>query len=64
MAASSGHGGKSRRLRDHVLNCKWKRKRELERAALSQAASDILPPAKSAPRPQMSSPTEDQVFKH
>lgn len=33
----------------------------MERATFSQAASDMLPPAKSALRPQMSSPTEDQV---
>lgn len=27
MAASGGHGGKSRKLRDHILNCKCKTER-------------------------------------
>lgn len=55
MAASSGHGSKSRKLRDHILNCKCKTERWKELHSLK------LPPAKSAPHPQMLSPTEDQV---
>lgn len=42
MAASSGHGSKSRKLRDHILNCKCKTERWKELHSLKLPVTYFL----------------------